>query len=390
MLKYFFAITLIACSAASALDVTAQQIDGDEISGALTDFSEAGITVAGKQVAMKDIAQIKFPATVKAKHTATAVLLRNGDLLSELSILSGNDSKVKLKSDALGEFELDYKLINATVLYWPLKTIPESLDAMLKGPPPKEDLLLTVKGETITGFYEKLSDKELTFNAGGQSRNYPFDQVAAVRLAETDKFEASKDPSVIVRMADRSRITVKPSGMDGNFLKFTGQGGQAWRVDGASIAGVEISGGRLVYLSSLTPQTVEQKPYVGGTPVVFTWRKDRSAANTALTIGEKVYEKGIGVHSYCKLVYALNGEYVKFIADAGMDASAPAKAVCAWKILVDGKEATSGIAKAGGDKTTIKLDVSNAKLLELVCDYGPDDDDAGDRLDFGSARLIKP
>lgn len=389
MLKGILFLLLCGLTSAWAVEVTVQQIDGEEISGALTDFSEAGLTVAGKQTATKDVAQIKFPANVKAKHTAAAVYLRNGDLLSELSILSGNDSKVKLKSDALGEFELDYKLLNAIVLYWPLKTIPESLDGMLKGPAPKEDLLLTIKGETISGFYEKLTDKELTFNAGGQSRNYPFDQVAAVRLAETEKFEQSKAPSVIVRLADRSRITANPAGMDGNFLKFAGLNGQNWRIDSTVISGIEISGGRLVYLSALTPK-VEQKPYVGGTPVVFTWRKDRSAANTPLTIGDKVYDKGIGVHSYCKLSYTLNGEYAKFIADAGMDATAPSKAVCAWKVLVDGKEGASGIAKAGGEKTVVKLDLANAKLLELICDYGPDDDDAGDRLDFVNARLLKP
>ena len=142
--------------------------------------------------------------------------------------------------------------------------------------------------------------------------------------------------------------------------------------------------------SALTPKTVEQKPYVGGAPVVFGWRKDRSAANGPLKIGETVYDKGIGVHSYCKLTYDLNGEYVKFISDVGMDASAPAKSECAWKMVVDGKESVAGVAKAGGEKRVIRVDVTGAKVLELVCDFGPDDDDAGDRLDFAKARLIKP
>ena len=77
----------------------------------------------------------------------------------------------------------------------------------------------------------------------------------------------------------------------------------------------------MVYLSALTPKSVDQKPYVGGAPVIFPWRKDRSAANSPLKIGETVYEKGIGVHSYCKLVYELNGEYAKFMAEVGMDAA---------------------------------------------------------------------
>jgi len=390
MSKLFLVLAAVAASCSCAIEVTVVQVDGDESKGALTDFTEAGATVAGKLIAGKDIAQIKFPGTIKAKNTSPLVLLRNGDALSEVSILGGGDTKLKLKSDVLGEFEIEYKLIDAVVFYWPLKTIPENLDATLKGPPPKEDVLLTVKGEVITGFYEKLSDKELTFNAGGQSRAYAFDQVAAVRLAVTEKYEENKALNLVVRLADRSRLTVKPAGMEKDVLKFEAVHGGTWAIEGSRIANAEYAGGRLVYLSALTPSAVEQKPYVGGAPVVFTWRKDRSAANTALTIGDTVFDKGIGVHSFCKLTYALNGEYAKFIAEVGMDATAPAKAACAWKVLVDGKEGAAGTAKSGGEKAVVKLDVTGAKQLELICDYGADDDDAGDRLDFVNARLIKP
>jgi hypothetical protein len=34
--------------------------------------------------------------------------------------------------------------------------------------------------------------------------------------------------------------------------------------------------------------------------------------------------------------------------------------------------------------------LTQARQLELVCDYGPDDDDAGDHLDWANARLLKP
>lgn len=90
------------------------------------------------------------------------------------------------------------------------------------------------------------------------------------------------------------------------------------------------------------------------------------------------------------MTYDLGGAYARFLTEVGMDASAPPKAVCSWKVLVDGKEGAAGTSKAGGEKTPLKIDVTGAKQLELICDYGPDEDDSGDRLDFAKARLIKP
>ena len=371
--------------------VTLIQADGEEVSGELKELSASGVTVDSRTFASREIAQLKFhAATAPAAAVAPSVILRNQDVVAQAAIVSGSDTAVTLKTSWFESIDLDYKVIDAIVFYAMTKKMPDALDALLKSPPPKEDALLTMKGETILGFYEKLSDKAITFNAGGQSKSYPFDQIAAVRLAATEKFEASKTLNATLALTDGTRLTVKPIAVDAGFVKVEALDGKTWRVKMSVAVSLEFSGGRMVFLSALTPKAVDQKPYVGGAPVVFGWRKDRSAANGPLKIGETVYDKGLGVHSYCKLTYDLNGEYVKFISDVGMDASAPDKAECAWKLILDGKESVAGTAKAGAEKRVIRVDVTGAKVLELVCDFGPDDDDAGDRLDFAKARLIKP
>ena len=58
--------------------------------------------------------------------------------------------------------------------------------------------------------------------------------------------------------------------------------------------------------------------------------------------------------------------------------------------VVDAKEVKAGIAKAGEKAQAVKVVLAGAQRLELICDYGPDDDDAGDNLDWANARLIKP
>ena len=391
MLKKLCVLALLACACSFAVEVAVEQNDGEEVSGKLTAISADSVSV-GKTIAIKEIAQIKFPGALSTGVLSSPlVVLRNEDSIAQVTIVSATDTKLKLKTSWLDEFEVEFKAIDALVFYaGAAKKMPEGLDALLKTPPPKEDLLLTLKGESISGFYEKLSEKEVTFNAGGQPRPYPIEQVAALRLAVTEKYEPNKALNATLQLVDGSRLTIKPVEVEAAHLKVLALDGQSFRIHEAGIVSLKFSGGRMVYLSALKPKSVEEKAYVGGAPVVFTWRKDRSSANGPLKIGDTVYEKGLGVHSYCKLVYELNGEYAKFLTDVGMDASAPAKAECAFKVMVDGKERVAGIAKAGGGKNVLKIDLNGAKELELICDFGPDDDDMGDRLDFGKARLIKP
>lgn len=390
-LAVFSFLALLACARVYAVQVTVEQVDGEDVSGILTKITADSVT-AGATVPLKEVGQIKFPgAASTGTLSSPLVVLRNQDSIAQVTIVSASDTKIRLKTSWLGEFEIEYKAIDALVFYnGTAKKMPEGLESILKAPPPGEDQLVTVKGETISGFYEKMTEKEITFNAGGQSRPYPFEQLAALRLAMAEKYEANKALTATLTLVDGSRLSIKPDGLEGENLKVQALDNLAFKIHEAGIVSLKFGGGRLVYLSALTPKNVEQKPYVGGAAFVFTWRKDRSCANGPLKIGDVLYEKGLGVHSYCKLSYDLNGEYAKFMADVGMDASAPAKAACGWKVLVDGKEVAGGVAKAMGGKTAVKADVTGAKMLELICDYGPDDDDAGDRLDFAKARVIKP
>ena len=387
------ALALFAVAAQAAMpEVKVLLAEGEIISGAIEAIEPQGLKVAGRTIALKDIAQLKFPtARVIPPHAAPAIFLRNTDALYESSILSGTDSKLKLRSASFGDVELDYKLLDRIVFYGGAnKKLPDGLDAFFKLPAPKEDLLLTLKGETVSGFFEKFSDKDIAFNSNGQSRAYTFEQLAAVRLAALEKMEATPTLNAHISAANGSHATGRLKALEANVIVFEAAGGQDWKCGGYEIASIEFKGGRMVYLSALDPLEAEQKPLIGGTPLIFSWRKDRSSAGTALKIGAQEYENGIGVHSYCRLAYDLDAKFAMFLSDVGLDASAADGASCIWKVLLDGVEAAHGTAASSAEKIALKLDVSKTKRLELICDFGPGHDDAGGRLDFGAARLIKP
>lgn len=373
-------------AAAAELPVTVVTIEGEEQARKLLAISETGFKFDSGDVAFGDVSEIRF-AAVTGSPDKMLLRLRNGDQLSA-HIVSGDDTKLKLAC-ALGELSLDNKWLDAIVFAIKDGPTPEAIGDFLKAPPAREDQLLLPKGDTASGFLEKFTDKDLSFNAGGQSRVYPFEKVAALRLAPLEKVNLTTAVTALLVLRDESRITAMMKGISDTELLFDAIGGQSCKVKISEIRSIVFKGGKLSYMSDLSPKSVEEKPYAGGVPTVFHWRRNQSVTGGKLAIAGKEYDRGMGVHSYCKLSYELGGQFAKLLGETGMDKDAPANAVCSWKIVADGKEAATGIAKSGMDAAALTIDIKGVNLLELICDYGPDEDDAGDHLDWVNMRLIK-
>ncbi len=390
-----FSFLLFHAVSAAELSVTVVTLEGEEQPAKLLNISPDSFIFESGSVASKDITEIYFTRGESLKPAPAPVIhLRNGDVL-RAAIVSGDDSKLKVNNEALGELVIENKFVDAIVFpetpaaARPPSLTPAAIENFLKSPPPQKDLLLLPKGDISLGFMEKFTDKELFFNAGGQSSVYPFERIAAFRLAPLEAYKAAADFRATILLRDVSKITGKLAQLKEDLLLFEGLDGQQWKVAIEAVQSIVFSGGKLVYLSDLTPQSVTEKSYVDGVPRVYPWRRNHSVTGAKLMVGGRIFERGLGVHSYCKIVYALDGQYAAFLCLAGMDASAPAFAVCSWKVNLDGKEAAAGKACASDQANAIKLSVKGAKELELICDYGPDDDDAGDHFDWANARLIR-
>jgi len=222
--------------------------------------------------------------------------------------------------------------VDALVFYAAGKTLPAELDGFLAAKAPTEDLILTVKGEQSNGFVEKGDAASVTLNSGGQSHTYAVAELAALRFAALQKADPAT-PTARVTLSDGSRLSVMKENFEKNAGFVATYLGQPIATPVSALIRIETLGAQLAYLSDWTPTEVGESALVGGEPAIFNWRKDRSVANGPLKIGERAYERGLGVHSASRLAFDLHGEYAKFIADIGLDASAPPKAGCVWKVL---------------------------------------------------------
>lgn len=392
--KRFFQFGILVfwvCSGfgAGAIEVTLVQSDGDEVSGELKSIDpKAGIVVADRLIKLEEIAEIRFDGA--ARNAASAkprIHLRNGDVLLA-EILSGGDKGLKLNQAWLGELEIKNNSLLGIVFPSKEPLLAAAIAGFLSGPALNEDLILTLKGETNKGYLEKFTAKELVFMENEQKRTLAFEQLAAFRFAALQEFKPPAGVLALLRLSDGSLLSGPLQGMADAKISIQHLEGGTWSLPAKELLALEFKGGKLVYLNELEP-AVEEKPYVGGAPVVRRWRKNLSAAGERLRIGRKEFNRGLGVHSYCKLTFNLQGQYDRLLAEAGMDAAAPSGARCAWKVVVDGKEVAGGEAKAGEPAQKIKAALAGAKTVELICDYGSDLDDAGDLFDWVEARLLK-
>lgn len=386
-MKAFALFVVLFVGVLWAAEVTVVTVEGEEVSGPLEALGAESIRVKGRDVPSGDLAEIRFRHARQAAKDLANLRFRNGDVLYG-TVVSGGDKSLRFNATLLGEIEVKNDVLAG--LAFPVKEAPaaETLNQFFAAQTGENDQILVPNGEATNCFLNEMTAKDIQYEVEGQKRTRPYDQVAAFRYAALKPFEQVKGLLARVYLSDGSVLSGTLGAHRAAQWALAGVEGMAWSIPEGAILRVSFAGGRLVYLDELEPK-VEQKPLVGGAPLIFRWRKNQSAANGPMAIGKKEYLRGFGVHSFCTLTFQLGGTFTRFIAEVGLDRAAPPHAVCGWKVLADGQELKAGEAKAGAAPTTLKLPVSGVKMLELVCDYGADNDDAGDLLNWAEARLVR-
>jgi hypothetical protein len=96
---------------------------------------------------------------------------------------------------------------------------------------------------------------------------------------------------------------------------------------------------------------------------------------TPIRIGEKVYEKGLGHHAGGEIVLDLDGRYLSFEADVGVQWQGGNRGSVVFQVIVDGKMGFESSAMSDSDSPKhVSLSLVDARELRLVAE------DAGDGI----------
>jgi NPCBM/NEW2 domain len=255
----------------------------------------------------------------------------------------------------------------------------------------RADFVLLTNKDRVTGKMAALSGGSLTLETQLGPVKLPLSRIEAIAFGGRESSVVSRQWKFALGLDDGSVIFAHA--INGNEKELAVEAGGGIRLEGGrvdDIALLQSLGGRFVYLSDLEPDGYRHEPYLS---IEWPYQRDRNVHGGPLSVGGKLYLKGIGMHSAARLTYRLNGQYRRFDAMAAVDDSADQRGSVAFGVYVlrDGKwsEAyTSAIVRGGEAPRPVSVDVTGGQGLTLTVDFA----DRGDELDHADwldARLIK-
>ena len=162
-----------------------------------------------------------------------------------------------------------------------------------------------------------------------------------------------------------------------------------------ALISVTMKNGKYLYLSDMEfAEPPEERPYFLPTDFnyddyLFKVRRDQAQGGGAISIGGKVYAKGLGVHSLSKLTFDLNRGFKRFLCDIGLDDTAGEQGDVEFKIYADGKLVyESGVLRRSAGVKSVDIDVLNVSELVLEVTAGGDDD-VLDRANWANAKVVR-
>ena len=249
------------------------------------------------------------------------------------------------------------------------------------------DALFVIKDDAVIavrGTLESLNETEAGFNWKDQSRTVGRDKVYGLtRAAPATRPDVSG--RVLAHLKGGSTIWGIPA-FDGRTLSLQRDDGLTLDLPWDRVLRLDVRSERLVYLSDLEPAATTVR-------AVFTApyepMMDRSVMDQPLRLDERTFERGIGMHAMTSMSWRIDGRYDWLAAVVGIDESVGDRGDCVVKVIGDGRELLSQRITGRDEPKTIRVNVAGVDRLELVAEPGPDVTDAGDRVDWADARLIK-
>jgi NPCBM/NEW2 domain/Protein of unknown function (DUF1583) len=268
----------------------------------------------------------------------------------------------------------------------------ESRDAFRKrlesrGP---EDVLLaqTKSGEVlaIAGVVEGTDNDRLRFRYQDKTRTISLKQVEGVIMALRPESRQPEELRPTFTLPNSVVISGRWKDLDTGTWKIVTKWGQELNLPAGDVQDVRFRGGKVTFLSDLTPSKVEESPYFGHR---FPWRHDVNLLGEALKINGQGFDRGLAVHSRCILTYDLGRRYSRFEAIVGFDDVSRGKGRVDCRVFADGKEIYANPdLRADAPPVKLSLPVAGAQELRLHVDFGRGQD-TGDRVIWANARLYR-
>ena len=382
---------------ASALSLGAAEgyaltLEGETINGGATAISPEGqVTIGGKTTsldALRFIAPGAKPgeAELQADESPLRILLICGSDLRAKNLIFDEENFTFDSASAGKEIEIPVDSVRAVRLALPIEGSRFEKTLALEADQRKDDTVYVtgVAGELLelSCLIESISADTVSFDRNGKKEVIDRDKVHGVILASPDLDEPMPCRAI---MDDRSSFAGKVTSLSDGQLKLAMIDDVEVTVPWENVRRLRIYSPLLVALSDLTPERVVTQPILAPK---WEFRRNKSVAGNELTLGDTIFDNGLGLAAGMKVTYQLDGDFHLFTATIGIDAETKRRGDCEFVVRGDGRELFRQRMRGKDEPALIKVDVTDVRQLEISVDPG-ENLDLGDHADWAEASLLQ-
>lgn len=396
---YASGILLAAVMAAPTAEVVT--LDDRAVSGPLVALDAKAVTVEadGKPtpIALADVLEVRFPpadAAAAAESGEIALWLRDGGLLKCRQVVTKGRT-VEADTVSAGGVSFPVGAVGAIRFRSADPAVEAKWEELLEAAPGR-DVLVVRSGDVLDrleGTLSGIDAENLTFLVGETRVPIPRSKPKLFGVVFGPSSAPKVEPVGELRLRNGDRLPVKALRLDGETLAATATSGGAVGVAASAVQAIDFGRGKVQFLSKLPPHDKQHTSYWGDEPPLFDVLVDRSfeGKDRPIRIERQTFRSGLVIYSRTRLTWRLGGEYRRLTAVAGIEQARRSNKVGGTvdlTVSADGRTLFSRRVTKADPPLPLDLDLAGARELTVFVDFGGDND-VGDHLALGDARLIK-
>lgn len=368
-------------------------IEGDRIEGEWLGIEgqrvRLGVSGRVREFDLDDLMLIQWSQSGNASRDPSGIiaLLHDGSRLHG-AIGGGGEKALTLLAEGFGRIELPFRQIRL------LKLAPDTvddaeraIDAALAKPDPAHDRLVYVRDQNVTtvpGVVVAIDENGGSFL--WRSRRIPIDPEQAYAIIFAHDQESARVLPATCALTSGSVVSGTLVGGSAGRIRIERRGSDPLELPIDAVESIRVHSQRVQYLDELQPVDYRFEPF-GITE--WPYRMNRSVTNRPLRVGDRTFERGIGMHSQSELTFETTEPFSKLAATIGIDEAAGAGGNVQFQILGDGKLLYESGPVTGDDQPLdILVQLAGTRRITLRVTYG-ENLDAGDQADWADIRLIR-
>jgi hypothetical protein len=409
---------------AAEIRTIGEKIDDDIVSIETQGGRTVVKTAKGKSIALSEVKHIRFEeGAARFESDQNVVLVNKDELHGQVSAWIPKGDSFSLKTASLGNVTVKIDSVAAIFFggraleqHHRQKNLAWLEDPKFDGRPANDSVFIHAGGKA-TGTVNSIANTGIELDAQGIGKQTfaikDVDALVTGNVGGGPPPAPAKGTLVRVRCVDGSSISGVVVKLTNGTLELDHILDKI-QIPTKEILELFVLNGAFVYVSDLTPTKVDQHfmPAFGYDPEIWGWKKDKACVDgDPLRLGGRSYDKGLGVHSYCALTYAINGAFKEFRATIGLDDvikyhGLPNQGEVTFKVLVgdeksgmkvakelllkdrDGKVTEGILMKRGDAPYELTVNVEGVEQIALIADYGRSLHILG-RADWADAHFVK-